>query len=372
MQKRLPLIGLTLLMLIGLDILAATGIYVAGKLGGPFDKIVQYFDYGRSVPGKHKVWEENPNMPGNLYDVAWPRDILAQSAAQFAAAPADQSVARTYGMSFLNDIMHAAQRQRPGLVIDKQAGPSATPNFVFSLYQDDKDNRRAGDVVILGILSSSLAPMTTFSNSSWLFEQPAPFTYPIYEMVDDELVRIDPLITTAQQHRTLRKDPALRAAWSKQRRAHDAYYSAITHGWVWADRSPFLRLVRRYAATYHIDQTRKALLGTGPRDPGAFDYVTLFDGLFQSLAQSAEQEGTIPIVVLIQTRGDKTDLKAALSPSLERLGIPYLATTDYYDIRDPKGFKPDGHYKDGPNGVFGRAMLETIDRLKQERAQTTG
>lgn len=56
-------------------------------------------------------------------------------------------------------------------------------------------NRRKDDVAVLGILSSSVPALAALSNRTWMFEQPAPFTYPVFRPdAQGGLKRIDPLV----------------------------------------------------------------------------------------------------------------------------------------------------------------------------------
>ncbi len=139
---------------------------VALMLAGPAPISLQrFFDYGRSVPGKLAQWEARPKMRGNLYEVAWLPEMMDRSAAAAAARPAtDGPVVHAYSMSFVNHIMEAAEAARPDLLVAKRAGPSAAPNFTYAAFLKDRPNRRAGDVAVLGILSSSVSAMGSFSN----------------------------------------------------------------------------------------------------------------------------------------------------------------------------------------------------------------
>ena len=179
---------------------------------GRLSSVVQYFEYGRSVPGKHARWERDPSVRGNLSAVAWRDDILAESADGFATA-SDTPAVRVYGMSFSGNIMKAVSRIAPEITVDHHAGPAAPPNFTYALFQDDQPNRRPGDVAVLTILSSSVPAMASLSNRTWSFEQPAPFTYPIFRPEGAEgLRRIDPLIQSQADEVRLSSDPSLAQA----------------------------------------------------------------------------------------------------------------------------------------------------------------
>lgn len=351
MKQQAKILALTLLMLIALDA-AVAGVLAVAERQGRLGSLVQYFEYGRSVPGKIDRWRERPGIPGNLLEVAWRDDILATSREGFAAEQGDP-VVRSYGMSFVDQILQAAQEQEPGLTLDLHAGPSAPPNFTYALFQDDAANRRAGDVVVLGILSSSVSGMAALSNRTWVFEQPAPFTYPIYQPEDGGLIRIDPLVATLENEEALQTDPEAAAAWKHQLREDDRFYSPVTFAATWLDHSPFLRLVRRASAVDMLDGRSRAILAKP--SSGGFPYRETLRRMVTVFADRARADGQHPVVFLIQSR-DPADpnLRVLLGDVLNTHDIPSLATADHYDIRNPVGFLDDGHYTDSVNLSFAR------------------
>lgn len=358
MKTQAKIIALTVLTVLLLDITVASVLRVAqqqGRLGA----LVQYFEYGRSVPGKIERWREQPGLPGNLRDVAWRDDLVAESQAAFATE-ADAPRVRTYGMSFVNDILRSASALDPDMVVDAHAGPAAPPNFTFAAFEDDAMNRRPGDVVVLGILSSSVHGMAALSNRTWLFEQPAPFTYPIYRPSSDGLTRIDPLVASLEDEDALRADPNALSEWNEQLHREDSFFSPVTFGGVWLDHSPFMRLVRRAFASGVMTSRSKSVLSQ-PAD-GGFPYEETLRRMAVAFSDRARADGQVPVVFLIQSRspGDP-DLRNILVETLESAEIPYLATADYYDVRNPSGFLADGHYRKSVNALFAEAFLELRD-----------
>lgn len=361
MSKHAPIIGLTILMLILGDIAVALALKGVTAVFGPTNALVLYFDYGRSVPGKIDKWEREPTLPGNLLKVAWHEDIVARSAARFAGDPPGARVVRSYGMSFTNDILKAAAKQRPDLLIDLHSGPATPPNFAYAIYQDDRANRRPGDIVVLGVLASSLKGMGSYTNSTWKFEQPAPFTYPVYTLDGGALVRRDPVVQTFADFERLRDDADLRRRWQAQLRADDAFHMPATAVLSFADASPFLRLVRRYAVTYIASEREDAVLGRAKGGAIAFPGAPALRVLVADFARSAHADGQIPMVFLIQTQGAYPDLDAMLGDALRKAGVPYLATADIHPANEPWGFVGDGHFTDAVNDRLARRTLELMD-----------
>ena len=360
MKQTLKLLCLTVLFLALIDSAVALTLTWADR-SGRLGSLIRYFDYGRSVPGKLAEWQAHPGVPGNLFEVAWRQKAVMLSHERFLAEPRDAGpVIRSYGMSFVNHILEDAVGLRPDLVWDSHAGPGAPPNYTYAMFQDDRANRRAGDIVVLGILSSSLPAMAAFSNRTWVFEQPAPFTYPVYQPEGDGLARIEPLVESAAQERALATDPATRQAWIAQLSRHDAFYGFQTFGAPALDASPFMRLVRRSLATSHVRQTSAAVLaGEG------YPYAEVLKRIIHDFARTARADGQLPVVMLIQSR-DPADANVLelVRADLSAENVPYLATAEHFDPEIRSGFIGDGHYRPEINHMFAQEFLALLAQFR--------
>ncbi|MEP5153688.1 hypothetical protein [Planktotalea sp.] len=326
-----------------------------GKLGS----LVRYFEYGRSVPGKLAKWEDNPDNLYNLYDLAWRGEIIDASTHSFDAEQENpRPVIRSYGMSFVDNILLAAKEDNPDLTLDMHSGPSAPPNFTFALFQDDIANRRDGDIAVFGILSSSVSGLAAMSNRTWAFEQPAPFTYPVYHLVDGALHRMEPLINSGDAERSLRYRPFVFDAWTEQLSNEDQFYFSATFGATWLDFSPFARLVRRSFAQAHVTQVQENIRN------GSYPCEEVLQLMITDFARTARQNGQRPVVMLIQSRDpDDLDLLEIAKPVFEKFDIPYLATAEHFDPRYASGFLADGHYKPEVDKQFAAAFAELLGSL---------
>lgn len=355
MRKTFYTLGVTVLFLAVFDLIVAVTLRWAEE-NGKIGSLVRYFEYGRSVPGKLAKWEEHPNTPGNLFDVAWPSEILAASQTAFEAEDQSQGpVLRSYGMSFVNNIIREAQKMDPHLSWDSHGGPGAPPNFTYAVYLDDHDARRSGDIAVLGILSSSVAGMAALSNRTWVFEQPAPFTYPVFwPEVGTGLRRVNPLVTSSEEQRNLRGNK--QHAWDAQLREQDAFYSVKAFGAPWLDHSPFARLTRRSIVTGQIAQQTATILD------GAYPYQEVLKRMVADFAHSARTDGVRPLVMLIQSR-DPSDpnLLEILKPVLVEENIRYFATAEHFDPRDASGFMGDGHYLPHVDKMFAQKLIALLN-----------
>jgi len=357
MRRTLKMAFMTLLSLLVLDGLVAATLTWADR-NGRLGSLVYFFEYGRSVPGKLARWEENPNLVGNLYDIGWRSNTVADSENTFQEEPADIGpVIRSYGMSFTLNIRNEALALRPDLIWEPHAGPAGPPNFTYALFEDDRANRREGDIAIFGVLSSVVPTMAAMSNQTRIFEQPAPLTYPIY-LPNEEggLERVDPLVTSAAQHRALGQDPEARLAWHAQLGEEDAYYSPIGFGLTWLDMSPVSRLVRRALAQSHIDETTAEILeGT------VYPYDVVLPRMISEFARTARADGQTPVVLLVQTnRRFDVDILEIAKPMLDAENIPYVATAEIFDPADLSGYLADGHFKPEIDRLFAERLIDML------------
>lgn len=357
MIQTLRMSGLILVMLVAFDLAVAAGLAGMQRVGVA-DGLVRYFEFGRSVPGKLARWQAEPEAQGNLYDVAWRPDILARSAEDFAAEPADAGpVLRSYGMSFSGNILRQAQALDPDLIVDRHAGPAAPPNMVFELFLADRANRRPGDVVMLTFLSSSVPALQAMSNRTWNFEQPAPFTYPIFRPgPDNGLIRIAPLVESLEEERALMGDSAQATAWQAQLAEEDAFYTAAGFGLPGLDASPFLRLLRRSAATRAVGQRQAEVI-----DQDAAAQAEILRRMIAEVARIAAEDDQHPIIVLVQGRAPSDlDMLDATAEALAAHDVAYLATVEHFDPRDRAGFAQDGHYLPEVDRRFAAALLDLL------------
>lgn len=365
MRKTLSVLGLTFLALVALDVMVAMVLTVAEKQGR-LGQLVTYFEYGRSVPGKLDRWRKNPEMLGNLYEVGWRPTLLSASAERFAAeVPTAGPVIRSYGMSFARNILKAAEKLDPDLVVDSHDGPGAPPNFTLALFEDDRRNRRPGDIAVFGVLSASVPALAALTNSTWMFEQPAPFTYPVYRPLGVGLARIDPIIEGVEAFRALDGDPVAAAAWAAQIATEDAFYSPIMFAAPFLDVSPFVRLVRRSLAHGHVEAMKRTII-----HGDLYPQAEVLRRMAVRFAETARADGQIPIVMLIQGREPQdVDLMTVLQPTLEQHDIPYFATAEHFNPRDLAGFVPDGHYRPEIDREFGAAFVALVRKLAVQEAR---
>nr|WP_321468183.1 hypothetical protein [uncultured Desulfobulbus sp.] len=350
MIKQIKVVLATIVALIAID------IFVLMILPYAPHKLVIFFEYGRSVPGKIAHWQkENPPLPGNLLHVAWRPESLARSAKEFLLEdPTGGPVIRNYGMSFTNQLLEAAKEFNPDLQVDGHTGPGAPPNFVYSQFLDDRQNRRSGDIVLVGILSSSVAGLASFSNRTWVFEQPAPFTYPIFRPNDSTngLRRIDPVIQSLNDMSA----PSKIMDFTRQMRSEDGLWTSLAFDLTSLDASPFFRLLRRAMAKSAIAE-REDRITAHPMD-GIMPWSQVLQRMVHEIQRICRSDGQIPLIVLIQAHDVRSaHLLPALKPILKAENIPYLATEEVANPQDASAYLGDGHFTHTVNKILAEKLL---------------
>lgn len=355
MIRQLKIVLMTLVALAILDGLVALALPRApGALR-------TFFSYGLSVPGKLAQWQAHPGQRGDLSGVAWLPEALAVSHREFVAEdPAAGPVLRAYGMSFSEQLVDAARAADPALRADGHAGPGASPNYVHAAFLEDRANRRAGDVVLFAILSKSVPGLASFSNRVWAFEQPAPFTYPVFRPDGaGGLSRTDPVVLS----RADQADPAKAAAFDAQLAREDGLWTRAAFAWPALDVSPFSRLLRRAWATRAIE-AREAAVIARPED-GPMPWAEVLRRMVREMARIARADGQTPIVMLVQSRdAGSAELLATLGPMLRAEGIAYLATEDVALPTDARAYLGDGHFTPAVN----KALAERLLAMPEMRA----
>lgn len=359
MKSTLKTLFVTLLALIMMDVSVNAALNWS-KANNKLGSLTNYFDFGLSVPAKIEAWAKEDSSSGNLYRAAWSDTIIAESKERHASEPFGQvRTIRNYGMSFSGNIADEATDIDPSFVVDSHAGPASPANHSYSLYSADRENRNSGDVVLFGILSSSVPKIASMSNRTWSFEQPAPFTYPVYFPDDAGLRRVDPLIGTLSKQAELEVSPILQRAWYEQLATHDRFYSPVMFKWRILDHSPLFRLIRRSVAFKILSKRDEQVLQNGE-----YPMLEVLRRMAIDINNTAIDDGQVPIILLVQTNNPADiDLRAFLGPSLKELGIPFVATADYFDPKDISGYVDDGHYNESIDTIFGQAVLDKIAEL---------
>jgi hypothetical protein len=322
--------------------------------------LYRYFEYGRSVEGKLRRTITDPKGAGLIHAAGWIEAEKLKALPDRPSEGADRLVA-VYGQSFAFNAAKEVARQDGRITLRLVGGPSAPPNHSFAAYQSDTARQRA-DVVVVGVLSSSIGRMGSLSGLIPGFENPAPYTYPRYSLVDSKLVPEWPLIRSEAEFRNAFSGRSpLWEQFTRQLAASDRGYSDFVFKETVWDWSSIVRLIRRGWVSHRQSYDTgvyDAVEGFRPDSPD----LKVLEQMLVAWNRESRMRGERLIVLLLHTKGQSDHLQTALAPSLTAAGIEYLTTNDYFSADDPSNFIPDGHYTIPANIKLSSALLDVISR----------
>lgn len=317
--------------------------------------LTRYFNYGRSIEGKLSdavgpmADKANPIVHAGWIDPEQWRALPAR-----AAGDANLLIA-VYGQSFAGMAAETMQQADGHMTLRVIGAPAAPLSHSFAAYRADAALRKA-DVVVVGVLASSLAKSGSISALSWTFESPAPYTFPRFSLQDGKLTEMAPLIRTENEFR--RAFRARGAAWQDFKRQlilYDEGYDRLAFDQSVLDRSALARLMRRgwVANSQHY----------GLKDTAAgidTAQIQVAVELLRKLREMTSASGERLIVMLLHDRGSGQSLHEALGASLEKLSISHVSTHNLFSSRDSANFVADGHFSEPANKLLAQALLQTV------------
>lgn len=319
----------------------------------------RYFEYGRSVEGKlARMVAADPKTGGQLISTGWIDPTILASKPSRPQAGHDLLVA-VYGPSFALNAANEAAKLDSRITIRDVGGPNAPPSHSYAAYKSDAPLRKA-DVAVFGILSSGVPLMGSLSGLVWLFESPAPYTFPRYRVSGSELIEELPTLRTeADFRRAFGNGSAEWAAFKDQLRRSDRGYDRFTFDASIADSSSVVRLVRRGWVAHRQ-----------PYEDGVYDPITGFNveaeevralrAMLVDLKRRTCERGERLVVLLLHTQRQSDHLHRALQSTLTQAGVDYVSTHTLFSANDARNFVPDGHYTHEANAELAKALLARV------------
>lgn len=331
-----------------------------------------YFEYGRSVEGKLlRMLGPTDEASSPLAQAGWlDPELWKKLKAPVSRPPGKELLVAIYGMSFSNHVGTAMEAMDSRLAIRAIAGPAAPPNYSFAAYNLDQGRHQA-DIVVLGLLASSVKAIRTLNGMTWQFEGPAPYTYPRYVLEDGKLKAIWPNSLSLAQFRAAFQNKQQWDALLTQMREHDQFFNSFLFKHNWLDNSVIVRMIRRAWAQRH-----QMTISSQIYSPAGFNAeldIPVLRAIVSDFAVTAKRDGKLPIVLVLNDRGYEDHLFQALKPTLESASIPYVSTHNIAPASDVRNFVPDGHFTESANQLIAKAMLKLIDehfRPKLHRSDT--
>lgn len=319
-----------------------------------------YFEYGRSVEGKlSRMVGPTDESSSSLAQAGWlDPQLWKKLNLPVSRPPAKDLLIAIYGMSFSNQVGEVMEAMDSRLAIRAIAGPAGPPNYAFAAYNLDRGQHQA-DVVILGLLASSVKALRTLNGMTWQFEGPAPYTYPRYFVEDGKLKATWPKILSLAQLRAAHQDKAQWDAFVTQMREHDGFFNSFLFEHNWLDNSAIVRMIRRAWAQRH--QTTITNQIHSPAGFNAETEIPVLRAMVADFAATAKADGKLPIVLVLNDRGYEDHLFQALKPTLESASIPYVSTHNIAPATDIRNFVGDGHFTESANKLIAEAVLKLLN-----------
>ncbi|WZO96363.1 hypothetical protein EP7_003355 [Isosphaeraceae bacterium EP7] len=324
---------------------------------GAGNSLQAYFNYGWSIESKIRRDVRPTDEAGSpLMTAGWVEREVVRNRVEPGKGGGRPTVS-FYGMSFSNDIARSFERIAPEYRVRMLAGPAAPPNHSFALFEADRDD--PSEVVVLGILGSSVVGLGTNNGMTWRFEGPAPFTYPRYDVAGGAPVAEWPMVRSLDDLRSRLDDPAAWDAYLGQLSQTDEFYNAFLFRHNFSDSSALVRMIRRAVAQrWQTSRSDRIHRRDGFVDSSTA-LVTL-RGIVAEFASEARRRGKVPAVLLIQDKGYRDHLNLSLAATLERDRIPYVSTHALSPDTDPRNFVADGHFTEEAYGKIASALLEVV------------
>lgn len=320
----------------------------------------RYFEYGRSVEGKlERMVAADPKAGGQLIGTGWiDPAILGSKPAQVEAG--HDLLMAVYGSSFALNATHEAARLDSRITIRDVGGPNAPPSHSYAAYKSDAPLRKA-DVVVFGVLSSGVPLMGSMSGLVWLFESPAPYTFPRYRVSSGgELTEELPTIRTeADFRRAFGRQSAEWIAFKDQLRRSDRGYDRFTLDASVADSSSVVRLVRR-GWVAHRQPYEESVYDPVSGFNAESEEVRALKAMLVDLKRRTCQRGERLIVLLLHTQRQADHLYRALEGTLKQANVEYVSTHALFSANDARNFVPDGHYTPEANAELARALQHLV------------
>lgn len=328
----------------------------------PPGKLQQYFNYGRSIENKMiKMVGSDDSAANSLAKSGW----LETKTTSDQNPPISRSKQQVfvYGMSFSNHIGEILAESDTSLEIQLFAGPAAPLNHSYSYYDYHRPHG-PGDIVILGILASSLPRINTLTHMTANFEGPAAYFYPRYHLdKSNRLVKEEiPIYSLADLRRRMHN----RAEWESIREnlsRSDSFYDSILFNHNLSDESVYARLLKRAWG-------QKKTLETIHRFHGSEGFkntermVEVAQSLVSDFARKARADQALPYVILFNDRGYDDHLYRILEPVLKRDNIAHYSTHRHFPATQLSNFIPDGHFTPEIDHSIAAAVLQDIRGLK--------
>lgn len=324
-------------------------------------KLSQYFDYGRSIESKlfRKV-SKNNKTADIITKAGW--FISSKNTALKKNTSDNKRQMYIYGMSFSHHIGEIISKRDNTLDVKMFGGPSAPLNHSYTYYQHHRPHQK-GDIVILGILASSLPMINTLTHMTSNFESPAAHFYPRYRLnTNNHLIKKQLPINSLSELRITMHDKNQWFNIKETLKKEDSFYSTLLFSQNYTDKSVYLRLLKRAWGQRH----KSKILEQYHNEKGFKNTERLVDvtqTIVKRFAQQVRNDDAIPFVILFNDRGFDDHLYTILKPVLDNSSIQYYSTHSDFPAKKLTNFIPDGHFTHEIDTSIAMKILKKIYEL---------
>ena len=323
-------------------------------------KLSQYFDYGRSIESKlfRNVSSDNKTA-ALLTKAGWFKTSEYTNIENNSHLK--QKRIYVYGMSFSNRIGKIISKYDKTLDVRMFDGPGAPLNHSYAYYQRHRPHKK-GDVVILGILASSLPMINTLTHMTSSFEGPAAHFYPRYKLNDVQLIKKQLPIYSLNELRVAMYDDKQWQDIKETLKKEDSFYDELLFSKNYTDKSVYFRLLKRAWGQRH----KFKMLQHYHDETGFKNTDQLIDisrMIVANFAQQVREDGAIPIVILFNNRGFDDHLYTILKSTLMNNNIQYYSTHIDFPADNLTNFIRDGHFTPEIDTSIAMKVLKKIYNL---------
>jgi len=325
-----------------------------------------YFEYGRSVEGKLDKMTGLASVQSRpILGYGWLQKKSYESLPD--RANQNQTLVAVYGMSHTKLLGEAVAHIDSRYVIRNITAPGAPAGWSYAAYEEDK-KRHEAKVVILGIMTDSIAYLSATSGATSYFDMSHPYTFPKYYVEKGQLKQMYPPYFTEEGFREYFHDKRKWAGYTDWLEKNDKFYNAFLFKRSVSDASSFFRVLRR-AYAQRIKEKLISHVYTKDGFNLNSEEIAALHKIVEEFAQSARAQGRIPIVYIVNNEGRGDHLYKAVKPVLDAGNIPSLSTHIICPPDDPRVYLgTNSHFTPAKDLELGREIIKIIEKNAKKKS----
>ena len=322
-------------------------------------KLAQFFEYGRSIEGKlARMTRKTDEESAPILAWGW---ILEPEIRYFSELhdSAKHPTITVYGMSHSVLLAEDLAKVDKNFVVRSCGAPGAIPSWAYSAYMSDKEQLHS-DVVVLAVMTRGVPLTCTTTGMTNHFDSIWPYTYPRYYSSNGDLVEVRPPFLSLEGYREHFYDPDKWSSYRDWLNQNDKYYDPILFRKTVLDSSSIIRMLRR-AYAYSTQRKKDAQVYN---DRQGFitdtEEVEVLKSLIVNFSEVAKQEGTLPVIYIVNNVFMGDHLFRLLEPTLSAHEILYLSSHEICPPDDPTLFETNSHFIPSKNILLAEEMMKII------------